>query len=80
MITGVMFSVVLTLDVKGKELDFEVSGRYESGGGFSDEPPWEEVEICDVYCRGRPIGPNLDKYLNENYDLGDLVLDKVEWW
>lgn len=85
MITGSSFSVILTLGVKGKELDFEVSGRYERGGscpccGFSDEPPWEDIQIAGVLCRGRPIGPNLEEYLNTNYNLSELVLDKVEWW
>lgn len=80
MVSGMRVSVEKTLDVFEREYVFEIEGIYSSGGSRrwgSDEPPWEEVDITSITCKGKEVSDKTYAYLVNNYDLTEIVLEDM---
>jgi hypothetical protein len=64
--------ISIALTYKGFDFDFEVYGTVDQGGSTSwgsDEPPWFDVELDDIYCGDKKISDRLyEKLMNLHED------------
>ena len=73
--------ITMTVEVRGREFDIEVYAKVYSGGSSnwgSDEPPWIDVDIQDIYNsrRKKPVSDRLYAKIIELYE--DLIVSKFE--
>ena len=80
VVNGMRVQAEKTLGVFGREYVFEIEGIYSSGGSHrwgSDEPPWEEVDITSITCKGKEVSDKTYAYLADTYDLTEIVLEGI---
>jgi hypothetical protein len=73
--------ITMTVEVRGREFEIEVYAHIETGGSSnwgSDEPPWIDVDIQDIYSsrRKKHVSDRLYAEIIELYE--DLIVSKFE--
>lgn len=73
--------ITMTVEVRGREFEIEVYANLDAGGSSnwgSDEPPWIDVDLQDIYNgrRGKLVSDRLYTKIVELYE--DNIVAKFE--